>query len=83
MMEAKINSIQHNNTWDLVELPKNRRALPRKWVYRLKETSDSTVPKYKARLVTKGFHQQYGVDFDGIFSPVEKMTILSSWRSGS
>ena len=71
-----MQSIRENNTWDLVELPKNRRALPCKWVYRLKETSDSTTPKYKARLVAKGFRQEYGVDFDEIFSLVVKMTTL-------
>ena len=54
----------------------NRCALPCKWVYRLKETSDSTNLKYKARLVAKGFRQEYGVDFDDIFSPVVKMTTL-------
>ena len=76
-MESKINSIRHKKTWDLVELPKNQRALPCKWVYRLKGTvSDPTTPKYKARLVVKGFRQQYGVDFDDIFSLVVKMTTL-------
>ena len=69
-MESEMHSIQANKTWDLVELPKNRRAL------RLKETSDSTNPKYKARLVAKGFRQEYGVNFDEIFSPVVKMTTL-------
>ena len=60
----------------MVELSKNQCALPCKWVYRLKETSDSTTLKYKARLVAKGFRQQYVVDFDEIFSPVVKMTTL-------
>ena len=46
------------------------------WVYRLKETSDSTNLKYKARLVAKGFRQEYGVDFDEIFSSVVKMTTI-------
>ena len=69
-------SIRANKTWDLVKLPKNRRALPCKWVYQLKETSDSTNPKYKATLVAKGFRQDYGVDFDEIFSPVVKMKTL-------
>ena len=54
-MESEMHSIRTNKTWDLVDLPKNRRALPCKWVYRLKETSESTTPKYKARLVAKGF----------------------------
>ena len=71
-----MHSIRANNTWDLVELPKSRRALPCKWVYRLKEPSDSTNPKYKARLVAKGFRREYGIDFDEIFSPVVKMTTL-------
>ena len=71
-----MHSIRANKTWDLVELPKNRRVFPCKWVYRLKETSDSTNPKYKARLVAKGFRQEYGVNFNEIFSPVMKMTTL-------
>ena len=75
-MESEMHSIRANKTWDLVELPKNRRVLLCKWVYRLKETSDSTNPKYKARLVAKGFRQEYGVNFDEIFSPVVKMTTL-------
>ena len=74
--ESEMNSIRANKTWDSVELPKNRHTLPCKWVYRLKDTSNSTNPKYKARLVEKGFRQEYGVDFDEIFSPVVKMNTL-------
>ena len=75
-MESKINSIWHNKTWDLLELPKNQCALPCKWVYRLKETSNSACPNYNARLVAKGFRQQCGVDFDEIFSRVVRITTL-------
>mgnify|MGYP000683375799 CR=1 FL=1 len=35
-----------------------------------------TNPKYEARLVAKGYQQEYGVDFDEIFSLVVKMTTL-------
>ena len=69
-MESEMNSIRANKTWDLVDLPKNRRALPCKWVYRFKETSGSTTPKFKVRLVAKGFRQEYGVDLNKIFSRV-------------
>ena len=50
--------IHKNGTWDLVPLPKGRKALPCKWVYKYKYTSDSALPKYKARIVAKSFKQE-------------------------
>jgi ATP-binding cassette subfamily B (MDR/TAP) protein 1 len=72
-MGSEMNSIRVNGTWDLVELPRNRKALPCKWVFRLKQVSDS---KYKARIVATGFRQEHGVDFDEIFSPIVKLSTL-------
>lgn len=44
-----------------------------KWVFKLKHNSDdSSISRYKTKLVPKGFHQQYDVDFEEIFSPVIK-----------
>jgi hypothetical protein len=34
------------------------------------------VEKFKSRLVTKGYSQVEGVDFDEIFSPVAKLTSI-------
>ena len=34
---------------------------------------EGNVITYKARLVTKGFKQRQGVDFDETFSPVAKL----------
>ena len=56
VMEFEMNSIRHKQTWDLVKLSKNQHALLCKWVFRLKEMFDS------------GFWQEYGVEFDKIFS---------------
>jgi hypothetical protein len=57
-----MNSIRGYGTWDLVELPRNRKALPCKWVFRLKHVSDSSDPKYKVQIVAKGFRQEHSVD---------------------
>ena len=38
--------------------------------------SSSDRPKYKSQVVAKGFKQEYGVDYDGIFSLMVKMATL-------
>ena len=44
-----------NGTWDLVELPKDRKTVGCKWVFKLKRGVDDIEDRYKARLVAKGF----------------------------
>ena len=68
--------LHKNSTWDLVPLPSGKKALPCKWVYKMKITPKDGKPEYKAWMVAKGFKQKQGVDFDEIFSPVVKMNTL-------
>ena len=53
-MKDEIDSLMSNQMWPLVELPKGKKALHNKWVYRIKEECDGN-KRYKARLVVKGF----------------------------
>ena len=71
-----MKSLHENKTFELVKLPKGKRALKNKWVFRIKHEEHNSNPQYKARLVVKGFSQRKGVDFDEIFSPVVKMTSI-------
>ena len=75
-MQDEMKSLHENKTFELVKLPKGKRALKNKWVFRIKYEEHSSNPRYKARLVVKGFSQRKGVDFDEIFSPVVKMTSI-------
>ena len=68
----EMNSLWKNDTYELTELPKGRKALTNKWVFKLKN-DDEKLLKYKARLVVKAFGQKQGINFDEIFSPVVKM----------
>jgi len=77
-MIDEINSLRQMNTYRLTKLPKGRKPIACKWVYRIKLDADGNVDKYKARLVCKGFSETEGVDYDifGTFSPVAKLPSL-------
>ena len=72
-MEEEMSSLRKNNTYELVVLPKGKKALRNKWAFKIKKDGDKLV-KYKVRLVVKGFNQKKGIDFDEIFSPIVKMS---------
>jgi hypothetical protein len=57
-MDEEIDSIERNNTWDLVDLPEGKKSIGVKWVYKTKLNADGQVEKYKARLVARGYSQQ-------------------------
>lgn len=75
-MLSEISSLDENETWELVKLPKGRKALKNKWVYKIKTNPDGTIKRYKARLVIKGFSQTPGVDYDKTFSPVARLSTI-------
>ena len=76
-MEEEMQSLHKNQTWELVKLPKEKRAIGCKWVYKKKEVvSEKEGEKFKAHLVEKGYSHKHGVDYDEIFSPIVKHTSI-------
>ncbi|GKB29773.1 retrovirus-related pol polyprotein from transposon TNT 1-94 [Tanacetum coccineum] len=66
-------ALERNGTWTIENLPKDKKALGCKWVYKIKCKSDGAVEWFKARLVILGNHQVARIDYNETFAPVEKM----------
>ena len=70
--QAEFDALTRNETWVLTSLPKGRKSVGGKWVFRVKRNSDGSVDKYKARYVAKGFTQIEGLDYHDTFAPTSK-----------
>ena len=75
-IQDEMKSLHENHSFELVKLPKGKRALKNRWVYKVKQEKHTSQPRYKVRLVVKGFSQKKSIDFDEIFSPVIKMSSI-------
>ncbi|XP_057251642.1 uncharacterized mitochondrial protein AtMg00820-like [Beta vulgaris subsp. vulgaris] len=72
-MQAELDALERNGTWTIVDLPPGKKAIGSGWVYKIKYTDQSTVERFKARLVVRGNRQVEGVDYNETFAPVAKM----------
>ncbi|GJT06832.1 retrovirus-related pol polyprotein from transposon TNT 1-94 [Tanacetum coccineum] len=75
-MQEEIEALHKNKTWELVLLPRGRKPIGNKWVYKIKRNGDDQVERYRVRLVVKGYAQKKGINFNEIFSPVVRMTTV-------
>ncbi len=58
-------------------LPKGREPISCKWVFKIKHGVDGEVERYKAKLVTKGLTQTFGINYNKTFAPVTKFVSIS------
>ena len=69
-MTDEYMSLIQNGTWELVDPPADQQPIETKWIYKIKRLPDGSIDRFKARLVVKGFKQQFGVNFFETYAPV-------------
>ncbi|WKA07561.1 hypothetical protein VitviT2T_025368 [Vitis vinifera] len=72
-MNEEMESLQKNETWELVECPPGKKPVGCCWIYTVKYKADGSIERFKARLVAKGYTQTYGIDYTETFAPVAKI----------
>ena len=72
-MNEEIGAIEKSNTWDLVDLTKDKKVIGVKWVYKTKSNVEGKIERNKARLTVKGYKQQQGRVYEETFVPVSRM----------
>ena len=65
-----------NHTCDMIDLSPGWSVVGCRWVYKIKIKADGSVERYKACLVTKGFTQEYGIDYVETFALVACLTFV-------
>ncbi|GJX02899.1 putative ribonuclease H-like domain-containing protein [Tanacetum coccineum] len=63
-MQDKLLQFKLQKVWTLVDLPYGKRAIETKWVYKNKKDKRGIIIRNKARLVTQGYTQEEGIDYD-------------------
>jgi hypothetical protein len=75
-MNVEMISIEKNQTWKLVNLPKEKKTVSLKWVFKIKYNEDDNIQKHNARIVAKGYSQKHEVDFIETFALVTRMETI-------
>lgn len=72
-VREELNSLKKNNTWTLVPKPSNKNIVDCKWIFTIKNDVSGQPSRYKARLVARGFSQEYLSDYNETFAPVARI----------
>nr|GEV75489.1 hypothetical protein [Tanacetum cinerariifolium] len=75
-LEDIVYSDAKEDVWVLVDLPKGKRAICSKWVFKNKKNEKGIVIRNKDRLVAQGHTQEEGIDYDEVFAPVARIEAI-------
>ena len=75
-VHTEIRQLIANGTFPETKRPIGKNILTGRWVFDVKYTVNGGVERFKARLVARGFSQQYGEDYFNTFAPTMRADAL-------
>nr|GEZ31369.1 retrovirus-related Pol polyprotein from transposon TNT 1-94 [Tanacetum cinerariifolium] len=72
-MQDELNQFKRLDVWELVKCPVGINIIAVKWIWKNKTDAKNMVIQNKSRLVTKGYGQEEGIDFEEYFAPVSRL----------
>ncbi|GJS58911.1 putative ribonuclease H-like domain-containing protein [Tanacetum coccineum] len=75
-MQEELLQFKLQKVWVPVDLPKRKRAIGSKWIFRNKKDERGIVISNKSRLVAQGHTQEEGIDYDEVFVPVVRIKAI-------
>jgi hypothetical protein len=66
----RMRSMSTNKAWKLEEILNGGKTLGCKWVYKIKCDFQGNIDRFKIGLVTNGFTQREGINYNETFSPI-------------
>ena len=75
-MQEELNQFERNGVWNIVPRPLDHTIIGTKWVFRNKKDESGTIVRNKARLVTQGYNQEEGIDYEETYAPVARLEVI-------
>lgn len=75
-LASEVEFVLKNNTFELVERPKDRDIVESRFILRYKYGTNGSLQRRKARVVVKGYSQQPGRDFHETYVPVARLETI-------
>nr|GEY63381.1 putative ribonuclease H-like domain-containing protein [Tanacetum cinerariifolium] len=75
-MQEELLQFKMQKVWVLVDLPKGKRAIDSKWVFRNKKDKRGIVVRNKARLVAQGHTQEESINYEEVFSSASRIKAI-------
>ncbi|GJX72964.1 retrovirus-related pol polyprotein from transposon TNT 1-94 [Tanacetum coccineum] len=75
-MQEELNEFERLVVWELVPRPNKVMVITLKWIYKVKLDELGGILKKKARLVTRGYRQEEGINFEESFALMARIEAI-------